>query len=297
VAFFLAFALAFIFLFDTNEGPSAMQAAIDGAMEDMIERGAIESRYDVELQGGTNTVGDWTAPSPVSTGSFIVLDDRTSLAEGEASLDSIIRSLKTSGWSSEDDLDLVAESAVAIARCQGGLQLAQSSSLTIDFDCEELDQFRLEHDVEGILWVTTMRDQGASTVIEGTTPERGEVIRAVFLSNEITEVPIDGLPYVEVQGLWPDGTRETVQIPLQTSSVDEDSDLRVESDSSLKEVLENALNGVRAEVQSEVQDAMQEIGSELDQSRTTLQKACDQLQKIPDGVQFRSGPMTIRIAA
>ena len=307
VAFFLAFALAFIFLFGTNEGSSnlhegsswnlPMQAAIDGAMEDMIERGAIESRYDVELQGGTNTVGDWTAPSPVSTGSFIVLDDRTSLAEGEASLDSIIRSLKTSGWSSEDDLDLVAESAVAIARCQGGLQLAQSSSLTIDFDCEELDQFRLEHDVEGILWVTTMRDQGASTVIEGTTPERGEVIRAVFLSNEITEVPIDGLPYVEVQGLWPDGTRETVQIPLQTSSVDEDSDLRVESDSSLKEVLENALNGVRAEVQSEVQDAMQEIGSELDQSRTTLQKACDQLQKIPDGVQFRSGPMTIRIAA
>ena len=58
-------------------------------------------------------------------------------------------------------------------------------------------------------------------------------------------------------------------------------------------MIDQALNKVR----NETQDAIQEIEVELDQSRSTLQKAFEQLQKIPDGGQFHSGPMTIRIAA
>lgn len=305
MAFFLAFALAFnIGAFDGWEGEadasgeaSAMQIAIEEVVADMMQRGASEAEYNVDLEMKPMVADDWATPLPMGTGSFIVLDDRTSLTNDEVSLAWIIGSLEASGWTADADLDLVAKSVVAMARCQGVPQAGEFSSLKMNFDCEYLDQFRLEQGVEGVLWITTIRDAAAPAVVEGTVLTPGAGIRAIFFADDVMEISLDVPPFIEVQGLWPDGTRETVQVPFQTSSVDEFSDLRVESDSSLKEILDNALNGVRTKVQSEVQDAIQEIGSELDQSRTTFQKACDQLQKTPDGVQFRSGPMTIRIAA
>lgn len=300
-AFFLAFVLSWgagafdgiVGRFDASRASSAMQIAIDDVREDMLERGAIESSYEIRLQRGTTAADEWTAPSPVGTGSFIVLDDRTSLSEGEASMEQMTRSLTEAGWTIVADLDLVAESAVAIARCQGRSRVDGDFSSKVDFDCEGLDSFRLQHGVEAILWITTMRDAAASTVIEGTTLVRGDVIRAVLFAEEAVEVSIDILPYIEVMGLWPDGTQETVQVLFQDSSVAADSELRLDFDATLNEVL----NEVKQEVQNELQEAMQEIGSELDQSETRFQEAYEQLNQIPGGVHIRTGPLKIRIAA
>jgi len=272
---------------------SAMQIAIEEVVADMMERGADEAGYEVELEMKPMVADEWAAPLPTGTSSFIVLDDRTSLANDEVSLEWIIGSLKASGWTADADLDLVAESAVAMARCQGAPQAGEFSSIKMNFDCEYLDQFRLEQGVEGILWITTIRDAGASAVVEGAVLTPGAGIRAIFFADEAIEILLDDPPFIEVQGLWPDGTRETVQVPFQSASLEESSSLRLDIETNVNQVIDQALNKVR----NETQDAIQEIEVELDQSRSTLQKAFEQLQKIPDGGQFHSGPMTIRIAA
>ena len=145
VAFGVAFFLALAYSFDTDvfdeKSNSMMQVAVDEIMTDMMERGATESGYDLRLQRGAIGAEDWDVPTPAGSGSFIVLDDRTSLARGEQSLDSIIRSLVESGWTADDDLDLVAESAVAIARCHGKSGTDAGSVLDIDFHCDDLDRF------------------------------------------------------------------------------------------------------------------------------------------------------------
>jgi|GEM_PF-2835190 len=301
IAFFIAFALTFnMGVFDGWEGESvasrensAMQIAIEEVVADMMERGADEAGYEVELEMKPMVADEWAAPLPTGTSSFIVLDDRTSLANDEVSLEWIIGSLKASGWTADADLDLVAESAVAMARCQGAPQAGEFSSIKMNFDCEYLDQFRLEQGVEGILWITTIRDAGASAVVEGAVLTPGAGIRAIFFADEAIEILLDDPPFIEVQGLWPDGTRETVQVPFQSASLEESSSLRLDIETNVNQVIDQALNKVR----NETQDAIQEIEVELDQSRSTLQKAFEQLQKIPDGGQFHSGPMTIRIAA
>ena len=90
----------------------------------------------------------------------------------------------------------------------------------------------------------------------------------------MTEVSFDGLPYIEVEGIWPDGTHETVQVPFETSSP-------TEFDSTWKEL----------------QDAMKEFGWELDRSESRLHDAYDRLKEIPEGVHIDTGPLKIRIAA
>ncbi len=281
VAFFLALAYALnTDVFDAKSN-SMMQDSVDQIMADMMERGATESRYEVRLQQQPIGAGDWDVPTPVGTGSFIVLDDRTSLAKGEQSLAAITKSLLDSGWTVEEDLDLVAESAVAIARCDGRSGTDGVSAFTNDFACDELDRFRLEQGVEAILWITSMRDGAGSTVVEGTTLLSEGSIRAVFFSDDAVEVSVGASPYIEIEGTWPDGTHETVEVPFEASDVDDFPPDILTPKSTWKEL----------------QDAMKKFGSEFDRSESRLRDAYERLNELPEGLHIQSGPLKIRIAA
>ena len=281
IAFFLAFAYAFNVGGFDEKSNTMMQGTVDEIMANMMERGATESRYDVRLQQEPNGAGDWDVPTPIGTGSFIVLDDRTSLGKGEQSLAAITRSLLDSGWTVEEDLDLVAESAVAIARCDGWSGTDGDSAFSKDFACDELDRFRLEQGVEGILWITSVRDGAGTTVVEGTTSLSEGSIRAVFFSDDAVEVSIGASSYIEIEGTWPDGTHETVEVPFDASDVDGDSGIIAEFDSTWEEL----------------QDAMKKFGSEFDRSELRLRDASERLDELPEGLHIESGPLKIRIAA
>ena len=196
-------------------------------------------------------------------------------------LAAITKSLLDSGWTVEEDLDLVAESAVAIARCDGRSGTDGVSAFTNDFACDELDRFRLEQGVEAILWITSMRDGAGSTVVEGTTLLSEGSIRAVFFSDDA----------VKSRSGPPRTSRSKGPGRMERTRPSRCRSRRRDVDDFPPDIL------TPKSTWKELQDAMKKFGSEFDRSESRLRDAYERLNELPEGLHIQSGPLKIRIAA
>ena len=184
---------------------------IDQAVAELMDRGAIEVSYDTDdIERAIEMKESVPAPpQPVGSGRLVVVDDRTSFSATDAVPDAVLGAFTENGWRIETDPQLAAQASVAMFKCrawssESGGRLVEFGAAEY-FACPPLDSFRADSDVEGVLLMLTA-DEEADGHASRT--------RLVLIGAEAVEVAMRQASYVDVEGLWPDGRRESVTVEI-----------------------------------------------------------------------------------